>query len=184
MCKVVYLTTRCFDTPAKEFKNLLSAELRKRGISVVSDSTCAIKRLFRSHRTYGIAIAIDFFRDGKAGRGLTLNRQCSYIGREFAYNLSNAMDVIVPRIRWRDFVFVDSSTAEWRQFFHKISSNVKVIFYLCTCDNDVDYDLYSSNKEKIIKAFVDEIVRCLRSNYDYKDYQKRVRLAKLKIQSK
>ena len=77
MCKVVYLTSRSFDVPSREFKNALAEELKKRKVEVVMDSTCVVKRLFRKHRTFGIAIAIDFFRDGFDGCGLTLNRQCS-----------------------------------------------------------------------------------------------------------
>lgn len=184
MCKVVYLTTRCFDAPSKEFKMALAEELRNRKVEVVTDSTCALKRMFRRHKTYGIAIAIDFFRDGKDGCGLTLNRQCSYISRDFAYNISNIMDTLTPRIRWRDFKFVDSETYEWRKFFYKISSETKAIFYLCTYNNNVDYDIYSAAMYKIVKAFADEIVRCLRSNYDYKDYQRRVKIAKLKLRNR
>lgn len=180
MCQIVYLTSRCFDIPSRDFKNALACELRSRKIEVVTDTTCAFKRLFRRHKTYGIAIAIDFFRDGKNGCGLTLNRRCTYISRDFAYNISNSIDVLTPRIRWRDFKFVESGDKEWKNFFDKVSSETKAIFYLCTYNNDLDYDCFSSAFDKIVKAFADEIVRCLRSNYDYNDYQKRVKLAKLK----
>ena len=30
MCKVVYLTSRSFDVPSREFKNALAEELKKR----------------------------------------------------------------------------------------------------------------------------------------------------------
>lgn len=181
MCKTVYLTSRSFDTPSQEFKIALAEELRSRKVEVVTDTTCTLKRIFRKHKTYGIAIAIDFFRDKKDGCGLTLSQQCSYISRDFAYNISNLIDNITPRIRWRDFRFVDDETYEWRKFFYKVSSETKAIFYLCTYNNSVDYDIYSAAMGRIVKAFADEIVRCLRSNYDYKDYQKRVRIAKLKL---
>lgn len=184
MCKVVYLTSRSFDFPSREFKNALAEELKKRKVEVVMDSTCVVKRLFRKHRTFGIAIAIDFFRDGFDGCGLTLNRQCSFLSRDFAYNISNKMDEITPRIRWRDFRFVDSESKEWSKFFYKISSETKAIFYLCTYNNCVDYDIFSTAFPRLVNAFADEIVRCLRSNYDYKDYQKRVRLAKLKLRNR
>ena len=184
MCKTVYITTRSFDIPAREFKTALADELRNRKVEVVTDTTCALKRLFRKHKTYGMAIAIDFFRDGKDGCGLTLNKQCSYISRDFAYNISNLMDTLTPRIRWRDFRFVDGEVFEWRKFFYKISSETKAIFYLCTYNNDVDYDIYSAAMENIVKAFADEIIRCLRSNYDYRDYQRRVKIAKLKLRNK
>jgi hypothetical protein len=181
MCKIVYLTSRAFDTPSNNFKLSLAKELRKRKVEVVTDTTSTISRFFRRHKVYGIAIAIDFFRDNKNGSGLTLNRRCSYISRDFAYNISNAFDVITPRIHWRDFKFVDSSDDEWTRFFHKISSETKAIFYLCTYNNQSDYDIYLSSFDKIIAAFADEIVRCLRSNYDYRDYQKRVKLSKLRV---
>lgn len=184
MCKTVYLTSRCFDEPSREFKNALAEELMKRKVEVVTDSTCWLKRLFRRHKTYGIAIAFDFFRDHKDGCGLTLNKQCSYISRDFAYNISNVMDMLTPRIRWRDFRFVDSCSREWYRFFDNVSSETKAIFYLCTYNNNVDYDIFSAASEKIVQAFADEIVRCLRSDYDYRDYQKRVKLAKLKLQNR
>ena len=94
------------------------------------------------------------------------------------------MDEITPRIRWRDFRFVDSESKEWSKFFYKISSETKAIFYLCTYNNCVDYDIFSTSFPKLVNAFADEIVRCLRSNYDYRDYQKRVRLAKLKLRNR
>lgn len=181
MCKIVFLTSRCFDRPSKEFKKALADELVRRNIEVVTTTTCFIKRLFRKHKTYGIAIAIDFFRDGKNGCGLTLNKRCSYISRDFAYNISNAMDILTPRLRWRDFSFVNSDDKVWRNFFDKVSSETKAVFYLCTYNNELDYDVFSAAFEKLVKAFADEIVRCLRSNYDYNDYAKRVKLAKLKI---
>ena len=180
MCKIVYLTSRCFDTPSSEFKTALKAELEKRKIEVVTDTTCAIKRFFRKHKTYGIAIAIDFFRDGKNGCGLTLNRRCSPISRDFAYNISNAVDILTPRIKWRDFAFTDSDSKEWKRFFYNVSSATKAIFYLCTYNNEAEYDSFCEQFDKIVIAFADEIVRCLRSDYDYEDYQKRVRLARLK----
>lgn len=184
MCKIVYLTSRCFDAPSRNFKRALAEELEQRNIDVVTDTTCGIKRLFRRHHTYGIAIAIDFFRDGGDGCGLTLNQQCSFISRDFAYSISNILDELTPRIRWRDFKFVDSNDKTWKLFFDKINSETKAIFYLCTYNNLVDYDAFMAKFDTIVKAFADEIVRCLRSNYDVEDYQKRVRLAKLKLRKK
>ena len=69
-------------------------------------------------------------------------------------------------------------------FTETSSSETKAIFYLCTYNNDVDYDIYSAAMYKIVKAFADEIIRCLRSNYDYKDYQRRVKIAKLKLRNR
>lgn len=184
MCQIVYLTSRCFDAPSREFKQALAEELEKRKVSVVTDTTCGIKRFFRSHHTYGMAIAIDFFRDGNSGCGLTLNQQCSFISRDFAYSISNMLDKLTPRIRWRDFKFVDSNDKTWKMFFDKINSTTKAIFYLCTYNNAVEYDAFMAKFDLIVKAFADEIIRCLRSNYDVEDYQKRVRMAKLKLRNK
>lgn len=183
MCQIVYLTSRCFDKPSMEFKNALAVELRRRKVEVVTDTTCRIKRLFRKHKTYGIAIAIDFFHDGGSGCGLTLNRRCSYLSRDFAYNISNEVDILLPQLKWRDFRFVDSDDKNWQMFFDKVSSTTKAIFYLCTYNNELDYDSFSSAFDNIVKAFADETIRCLRSNYDYKNYQKRVKLARLKTKT-
>ena len=166
MCKVVYLTSRCFDWRSRQFKNLLAAELRNRGVEVVTGTTCWLKMLFRRHKTYGIAIAIDFFRTGTDGCGLTLNKQCSYLSRDFAYALSNNLDLLTPRIRWREFKFVDSYDKDWYKFFNKVSSATKAIF--------------SVTQPQIVKGFADEIVRCLRSNYDYLSYKKSLRIARTK----
>lgn len=179
MYQTVYLTSRFFDTPSREFKEALAEELRNRKVQVITDTTYTFKRIFRKHRTYGIAIAIDFFRDGKHGCSLTLNRRCSCISRDFAYNVSNSYDVLTPRIKWRDFRFVESDDVEWKMYFDKISSETKAIFYLCTYNNDVEYDCFSAVFDKVVKSFADEIVRCLRS-VDYIEYQKRVRLSKLR----
>lgn len=181
MCKIVYLTVKRFDKPARQFQKALAGELRRRKIEVVEDNAYDFLNFFRPHKTYGIAIAIDFFRDGKRGRGLTLNKNCSYISRDFAYNLSNSLDTLTPRIHWRDFKFVDSYDREWFKFFNKVSSDTKAIFYLCTYNNYYDFDHYSIALPNIVRAFADEIVRCLRSNYNVEDYQKRVKQAKMKI---
>jgi hypothetical protein len=181
MCKIVYLTSRRFDDPANKFKNALAKELRKRKIEVVTDSAYDFLNYFRKHKTYGIALAFDFYRDSKEGCGLTLNKNCSSIGRDFAYNLSNDLDVLTPNIRWRDLNFVRSETPEWYKFFNKISSQTKAIFYLCTYNNSSDWNNYSIAFEKIIDLFAAEIVRCLRSDYNAEDYRKRVNKVRLKI---
>lgn len=184
MCKVVYLTTRCFDRASRDFRDALAEELRNRKIDVVTKSTCKIKRYFAKHKTYGIALAIDFFRDNQSGCGLTLNKRCSFISRDFAYNLSNALDVLTPTIRWRDFKFVDSDDDDWYSFFNKVSASTKAILYLCTKNNDVDWENYQLAFDKLVKMFADEIVRCLRSNYDYVKYQQSAKLAKLKLRKR
>ena len=181
MCKIVYLTSRRFDEPSRTFKKALADELRKRKVEVVVDSAYDYLKYFRKHKTYGIALAFDFYRDGKAGCGLTLNKNCSSIGRDFAYNLSNDLDILTPRIHWRDFKFVDSEDKEWYKFFNKVSSTTKAIFYLCTYNNPSDWNNYSIAFENIIKLFADEIVRCLRSDYNTETYRKKVKGAKLRI---
>ena len=181
MCKIVYLTSKRFDGSAKKFKDALADELIRRNVQVVTDYSYDTLNCFRKHKTYGIALAFDFYKDGKSGCGLTLNKNCTYISRDFAYNLSNDFDLLTPNIHWRDFQFVDSYDKQWYKFFNKISASTKAIFYLCTRNNIVDYDNYSVMFSEIIKLFADEIVRCLRSNYNTEDYRKRVKLAKLKI---
>ena len=184
MCKSVYLTVKSFNRPARIFRNALATELKNRGIEVVCNSTNWFQRLFSTHKTYGIAIAIDFFYDKKDGCGLTLNKNCSNLSRDFAYSLSNNLDLLTPQIRWRDFKFVDSYDSEWFRFFNNVSSNTKAIFYLCTYNNSSDVNNYNVAFEAIIKSFADDIIRCLRSNYNYQEYQKRVMIAKLKNKNK
>lgn len=181
MCKVVYLTNRCFDRASRDFRDALAEELRKRKIEVVTKSSGLLKQYFSKHHTYGIAIAIDFFKDDKSGCGLTLNNRCTSISRDFAYNLSNSLDILMPSIRWRDFKFVDSEDKEWYRFFNKVSASTKAILYICNKNNESDWESYQHAFDNIITCFADEIVRCLRSNYDYIKYQQSSRLAKLKV---
>lgn len=180
MCKVVYLTSKRFDKPSNVFKQALAKELRSRKVEVVVDYAQDIFNVFRKHRTYGISLAFDFYRDGKRGCGLTLNKNCSHIGRYFAYSLSNDLDILTPNINWRDFNFVNSDDKEWYRFFNNVSSFTKAIFYLCTYNSPADLDNYLMVFDKIIKSLADEIVRCLRSDYDAEEYRKRVKLAKIK----
>ena len=181
MCKIVYLTTRRFDRASKLFRDALANELRNRGVEVVTENAFDIFNRFRQHRTYGIAMAFDFYRDGKQGSGLTLNKNCSYIGRDFAYNLSNDYDRLTPMIRWRDLEFVDSDNKRWFRFFNKVSASTKAIFYLCTINNEYDWNNYNVVFPDVVKLFADEIIRCLRSNYNVDNYRQRVKSAKLKI---
>lgn len=184
MCKIVYLTTRCFDKASRNFRDALADELRNRKIEVVTDSSCVLKRYFSRHHTYGIALAIDFFNDNSDGCGLTLNRRCSVISRDFAYNLSSALDLLTPSIRWRDFRFVDSDDNEWYKFFNKVSASTKAILYLCTKNNESDWETYQMAFDRLVKLFADEIVRCLRSNYDYIKYKQSTDLMKLKLRKR
>lgn len=180
MCKTVYLTSKRFDTPANNFKKALAGELRARGVEVVVDYAYDWLNFLRSHKTFGIAIAFNFYRDGESGSSLTLNKNCSAISREFNYNLSNAYDTVTPNILWRDFTFVSSNDKEWFKYFNKISSNIKSIFYLCTYTNKRDWENFSLEYDKIIKVFADEIIRCLRSDYKTDDYRKRVKASRIR----
>lgn len=181
MCKVVFLTSRKFDSVSAHFRRALADELKHRGIEVVSRPTCWMMCRFRKHKTFGMAIGIDFFHDKQAGRGLTLSESCPPISREFAYNVSNALDTVTPRIPWRDFRFVSTVQKKWQLFFKHVNASTKAIFYICTYNNPRDLNVYHVTFEKQIQVFAEEIVRCLRSGYDVADYQKRVKVARLKI---
>lgn len=181
MCKIVYLTAKRFTRQANKFKRDLATELRSRNVEVVTDYAYDVFNRFRSHKTYGIALAFDFYRDGGTGCGLTLNKNCSYISRDLAYNLSNTYDLLTPSLHWRDFRFVESEDKEWFSFFNRISASTKAVFYLCTLNNPVDYNNYCVAEKNAVRIFADEIVRCLRSDYDTGDYRKRVKAARLSL---
>jgi len=181
MCKVVYLTRKSFNRHAKYFVNALENELRSRKIKVVSRSTNFVKALIKKHREYSVAIAIDFFDDYGKGGGLTLNKRCSEMSKVFASILSDNVDRIMPRVYWRDLRFVSSDDADWYKYFNNVSAEIKMIFYLCTINNANDLEEYHASFDKLIKIFADEIVRCLRSDDDYKTYIKSVKIAKLKL---
>lgn len=183
MCKTVFLTTKNFDYASVYFCNLLSQELRKRNIDVVYKPR-GLFGLFRRQRVYGIALAIDFYNDGKSGSGLTLNKRCSSIGRQFAYSLSNGIDMVYPNIIWRDLSFVDSSDKEWKRYFSKVNTTTKAIFHLCTKNNEFEYETFVTLEEKCVRVFTDEIVRCIRSNYDTEKYMEKVKFAKYQQQKR
>lgn len=181
MCKTVYLTSKRFDAPSKKFVRALSEELKIRGVEVYTDNAYDFFNLFRKHKTYGIAIAVDFFKDKQEGCGLTLNKSCSAISRDFAYSISNNLDLLMPMMKWRDFQFVCSDDKDWFKFFNKISSETKAIFHLCTYNNPSDFENYLVSFNGIVKTFADEILRCLRSDYNRQDYNKRVKISRMKI---
>lgn len=182
MCKVVYLTSRRFSSEGRKLVNALAAELRRRKIEVVTGAACDFWNRFRKHRTYGMALAFDFFNDaGNDGCSITLNRQCPILTRDFAYNISNSYDLMTPQIRWRSFRFVDSYDRVWYRFFNGVSAEVKVVLYPATLTSEADMDAYHAALERVVKVFADEIVRCLRSNYDYQSYNKAARVARIRI---
>lgn len=180
MCKIVYLTVKRFDKQSKEFRCSLANELRRKGVEVVEAYNQDIFNRFRKHKTYGVALAFEFYKDGGSGRGLTLRKDSSYINREFAYNLSNNLDFIQPNIRWRELTFLESNDKPWYNAFNKVSSETKAIFNLCTSNNPTDLEKYFVSFNETIRKFSDEIIRCLRSEYDVENYRKRVKVAKRK----
>lgn len=182
MYKTVYLTYNRFNREARDFCVALARELRERNVVVTTGSSYDLFNCFRRHKTYGLALSFSFYNDRGSGAGLMLNKNCSSITRDFAYNLCNGIDAIVPEIVWRKFDFVDSYDANWYSAFNKVSAGVKAIFFLCTKNNPVEWDVYSAAREKIVKLFADEVVRCLRSNYSSENYRKRVAAAQLKLQ--
>lgn len=175
MNKSVYLTTKIFNDSAIFFRQALKKELTTRKIEVIEDNAFFFKRYLRSKQNCSIAIAIDFFNDGEGGSGIKLNKGCTAISRDFAYTISNELDKIAPQLRWRDFEFISSIDSEWQNYFRNVGSEVKVIFYLCTINNEDDYDIFSMHFNEMVKIFADEIVRCIRSNYKSLVYQKKLR---------
>lgn len=181
MCNVVYLTVHRGDRAARTFSAALASALRARRIEVVEEYSFDFFNFWKRHCTYGIALAFDFYSDGQRGSGLTLNRNCSPIGRDFAYELCNAIDRAMPTVIWRDFQFVKSDDRQWFRYFNRVSSNIKSIFHLCNKRIEQDWDVYNVHFEQLVQVFTDEIVRCLRSRYDPEEYRKRVRAVKLRI---
>ena len=181
MCNIVYLTVNRGDGAARKFSAALASALRARQIEVVEEYSYDLLNFWKRHRTYGIAIAFDFYRDAQRGSGLTLNKNCSTIGRDFAYELCNAIDRAMPDVVWRDFQFVKSDDRTWYRFFNQVSSNVKSIFHLCNKNIESDWETYNVHIPELVKIFTDEIVRCLRSRYNPEEYRKRVRAVKLRI---
>lgn len=181
MCNIVYLTVNRGDGAARKFSAALASALRARQIEVVEEYSYDLLNFWKRHRTYGIAIAFDFYRDAQRGSGLTLNKNCSTIGRDFAYELCNAIDRAMPDVVWRDFQFVKSDDRTWFRFFNQVSSNVKSIFHLCNKNIESDWETYNVHIPELVKIFTDEIVRCLRSRYNPEEYRKRVRAVKLRI---
>ena len=77
MCNVVYLTVNRGDRTARRFTATLASALRARSIAVVEEYSYDLLNFWKRHRTYGIALAFDFYNDGVRGSGLTLNKNCS-----------------------------------------------------------------------------------------------------------
>lgn len=176
MCKSVCLIHRRFDRESREFCEAVRNELQRRNVPVTIDRAFDVFNFFKRHRTYGVAIGIDFYRDQYSGSGLTLNRVCSRLGREVVCNLSNAIDSVMPEVAWRRFDIVDSYHREWWRFYNHVSARVKAIFYLCTKTNAIDLDVYRTHRDEVVVLFADEIIRCLRSDFDYNNYIQRVRM--------
>lgn len=182
MCKIVYLTRRAFNRPAKRFINALAYELRKKNVEVVTSNTNLLRVVGKRHRMYGIAIAIDFFNDGASGGGLTLNRRSSKMSRLFASYISNDVDRVMSSVFWRNFTFVDSDDKYWYRYFNNVSSEIKVVFHLCTINNVDDANSFYNSFDDLVKSFASEIIRCLRSNYKVSTYIKSAKIAKRKLE--
>ena len=180
MCNTVYITHRRFNRQAADFSIKLAEELRRRKIEVeIGFANDIFNFLSRPHKTYGIAIAIDFFKEGEASRGITINKRSSLLTKHFIYTLSTFLDSVTPILKWRELNFVSSDDCIWFKFFNKISSEVKFIYHPCVYKNSYCEE-YLISFEKTIHAISDEVIRCLRSDCDYDDYRKRVRIAKTK----
>lgn len=179
--KKVFLTSRRWDKPSLIFRKALEQELISRGVNVYSDAAFDVFNFYRRHHTYDISIAIDFHRDDGNGCSLTLNRNSTPMSRDFAFAVSDNLDLVLPSLQWRSFDFVDSMDVTWYKFFNKVSSDVKVLFYLCTYTNPVDWELYSVAFKDVVNIFADEIVRCLQSNRSNKVYNEAIKLAKERV---
>ena len=164
-----------FDYNSIRFIEKLEQELSNRKIEVVIDNTYDFLTFFKRHKTYGISIGFDFYKDSESGRGIILNKFSSNISRAFAYGLSSNIDKVLPS-KWREFEFVKSDNKTWYKFFNKISAEAKIIFYFGSKNNTEEFEEFLTSSEKFVKVFADEIVRCLRSDYNYLDYQKRIDL--------
>lgn len=172
MCRSVYLTCRRFDRLSREFIKDLSKALKELGIEVHTGRARDVFSVFRFHKTYDISIGIDFHRDEGSGGSLCLNSLCSPIGREFAYNLSKALDIALPKIRWREFGYVKSSDKTWSKFFWRVSSQAKCLFYICTASRPVELEEYRLAKSEIISLFAEQISFLIKSDMCRCEYNK------------
>lgn len=177
MCRSVYLTCRRFDKIAREFVRDLAKALKEIGIEVHTGVARDVFSVFRFHRTYDVAVGIDFHRDEGSGGSLCLNSLCSPIGREFAYNLSKALDIAMPKTRWRELAYVKSSNKTWAKFFWRVSSQAKCLFYICTASRPVEIEEYYVAKSEIISLFAEQISFMIKSDMCRCEYNKLARRA-------
>lgn len=177
MCRSVYLTCRRFDGLSRQFLKDLAKSLRELDIDVHIGRARDIFNIFRFHKTYDISIGIDFHRDKGSGGSLCLNSLCSSIGRDFAYNLSEALDKAMPKTKWREFGYVKSNDKTWSKFFWRISSQAKCLFYICTASSDIEFEEYNTAKAEIISLFAEQISLLVRSDMCRCEYN---RMAKSK----
>lgn len=176
MQKTVYLTYPLFDLRVSNLVHEIANELKKKGIKVIVTNSFKIKRAFNERQTVDIAIA--FLRNKKMGFGVLLNENCSLINKIFNYNLSKNLNIKFPEIHWKTFDFVNKNNKYWKLFFSKVNSKINMIFFW---GNEEEIEICELNLNDFIKVFVDEIVRCLRSDFDLLKYERQTKIAENKI---
>ena len=112
------------------------------------------------------------------GFGVLLNENCSLINKLFNYNLSKNLDIKFPEIRWEVFDFVNINNKYWKLFFNKVNSKINIIFSLGNKNEIEIFELYSDD---FVKIFVDEILRCIRSDFNLIKYERQTKIAENKI---
>lgn len=177
----ILLIRRSFDFRSKRFIRELTQMLSEYDVTVLSQTTNFISCHFRHHRTYDLAIGIDFFRDFNDGAAVTINSRASKMSLQFAYSLSSALDDFTPLIRWRGFNFVSSYDRQWYKFFNGVSADSKLIFYLCTLTNRNEAECFENEHQNIERAFASEIVRYLRNANDAERYVKQSQIARVSM---
>lgn len=175
--KEVFLTYSVFDFNSKFFVKELKKELIRKNISVYVKSSSLFKSFFGKNKTYDICIAFVVDKKRK-GSSILMNQESTLFNKIFGYNLSINLDNPSLNIRWETLQFVSSNIFKWKYFFRKSRGKVSLIFIFG--DKQI-FDNYLRYEKNTIKLFSDEIVRCLRSNFDLMNYQRRVKIAKNKF---
>ncbi len=174
--KEVYLTYSAFDLRVSNLVHEITNELKKKNIRVIVTNSFRIKRIFNKRQTADIAIA--FLRNKKMGFGVLLNENCSLINKLFNYNLSKNLNINFPEIHWELFDFINIKNKYWKLFFSKVNSRINIIFSLGNKNEIEIFELYSDD---FVKIFVDEILRCIRSDFNLIKYERQTKIAENKI---
>ncbi len=175
MQKTVYLTYPLFDLRVSNLVHKMANELKKKNIKVIVKKSFIVKRIFSKRQTVDIAIA--FLRDKKIGFGILTNENCSLINKIFNYNLPKNLNIKFPEIHWKTFDFVNKNNKYWKLFFSKVNSKINMIFFW---GNEEEIEIYELYSDDFVKIFVDEIVRCLRSDFDLLKYERQTKIAENK----